>query len=283
MSKFLLHPELFACAGPFENYMHTGIVSHAREMAAACEGKGDPDVSIVVRTRNDVQALEIMFADLEKQEFVGKKQVVVVDTESTDGTVDAARKHGATVIAMKQADFSYPKSLNLGFEAAKHPFVFSFVGHSALSNTQVLRTATRYADQPRFGGAYGAVLPDRNATFPESLGIALYYPFRKPAHAVRDVKAGVLAANCCMISREAWEHVGRFDDQYGAGGEDGELASRLLHEEYSIQHDLALSVHHTHGVGWGKMVRQVAEWLRMSKPHAFDQERLRKYRHDLDI
>ena len=55
-------------------------------------------------------------------------EVLVVDSGSTDATLQIAKKHGARII-IAEGPFHYSKSLNLGFQAAENPWVLVISSH----------------------------------------------------------------------------------------------------------------------------------------------------------
>lgn len=279
----LLHEENFARTPVLGERMRASLESRAREVEAETAGLEDPDVSIVIRSRNNAPQLAGLFDDIQKQKFAGEVQVIVVDTESTDGSVQYSRRNGATVVPITQKGFNYSDALNKGFAAADHPWVYSLVSHSSLSNDVTLRGITRHAGAD-VGGMYGVSLPDRNATWTERIGaVMLGVPkLLGPAEQVSDGDAlGLLASNCAAVNKESWTELGGYDERYGAGGEDGDMARRMMAAGMSVVREPALSVYHTHGLGPIAGVQQLLHWQRVAEGHDFDQEALWSYRPDL--
>lgn len=243
-----------------------------------------PDITVLIRTRNDGNRLESLFNDIEAQDYRGKIQVVIVDTESTDDTLKIARKHAATIVKQSQKDFNYPRGLNMGFEAAKHELVFSIVGHSSFTNNVIFRTIALWAQAPEFGGVYGATMPDRNAS-PSERFFAIFGLIgdrhRNPL-VVKDNRLGLLQSNAAALSKAAWRKVGGYDEAYGAGGEDNAIAVEILKAGLQIIREPALSMHHTHGLGLLNLGRQQIYWNRISqKALPFNHKEVHSYRPDL--
>ena len=252
------------------------------EVKAQVKGLKDPDVSVVIRTKNDAATIGRLLDDLENQDFGGKLQTILVDTESTDGTVEIAQQRGATVISIKQADFTYPKALNLGFEAAKYAYVLTLVGHSRLASSQMLHGLTLW-QSPKLGGIYGVTLPNKNATYTEWFGAyVLGIPkLLKPMEASKDPGMGILAANCSIVSKKAWESLGGYNEAFAAGAEDNDLAKRMMAAGWTIMREPIISVHHSHGLGPINALRQFKYWSKILKPQPFDHKKLLTYRPDL--
>ncbi len=281
MNTFL-HEELLDRLPLYSERTKETLLERIGETTLQAEGVAEPPLSIVVRSRNNVAQLDGLFDDIAAQRYGSEPEIVVVDTESNDGSVGLARKRGATIVPVRQADFSYPKSLNAGFEAASHPWVFSFVDHSALLHRETLQVAARWNARPEVAAAYGTVFPNGNASRTELLAGALLLPsfIQKPA-APAQPKLGFMAANCLVARKDAWQEAGGFDEAYGAGGEDGALGEAFLAAGHTVMQDPALSVFHSHGLGPVKSAMQLAYWMRLSRPHAFSRERLARYRSEL--
>lgn len=86
-----------------------------------------PPLSIVVRTLNSAATLGQVLGALR---FLPGDQLVVVDSGSSDATLELARQHGAEIVPMRQVDFTYGRALNLGFAAARHDWVLSLSSHT---------------------------------------------------------------------------------------------------------------------------------------------------------
>lgn len=245
----------------------------------------DPNVTILIRSRNNREQLSALFNDIEAQVYNGRVEVVVVDTESSDGSAELARTHGAKVLNIKQHDFNYPKSLNVGFAEARHDWVLSLVDHSALSSTAALKVASRWDGQKKVAGIYGVNLPNANATRSERLtyGVGQLRLVVRKARITsrRDVRGGFMAANNSFIRRKAWKELGGFDEAYGAGGEDFAFGVALLKAGYDVARDPALSLYHTHGLHTWQQLQQVRYWYNLSNPLSFDAGKLHRYRSDL--
>jgi glycosyltransferase involved in cell wall biosynthesis len=83
-------------------------------------------ISILVRTFNSEKSLELLFSGLHRK---GTDEYVVVDSGSTDATLDIAAAHGARIVKAA-GPFHYSKSLNLGFREARNPWVLVISSHS---------------------------------------------------------------------------------------------------------------------------------------------------------
>ena len=78
------------------------------------------NVSIVIRTLNEARYLPELLAAIASQQAPGwDVETVIVDSGSTDGTLDIAHRAGCLVRHIRPEEFSFGRSLNLGCEAAR--------------------------------------------------------------------------------------------------------------------------------------------------------------------
>lgn len=275
-----------------ENFLRTPLVGHliqrritqrAIAIKALTADLHDPDVTVLIRSKNDLQYVEQWFEDIAAQEFDGNIQIVVVDTESTDGTAEYARSQGATVIPLKQAEFTYPRSLNMGFEAAKYPYVVTLVGHSTWTNRYTLKSLTYWSQREDFGGMYNGPLAGQNSSIWERLFSMLLLPLLRKPRLNTKATRGTLGANCAIVKREAWQKLGGYDERFAGGGEDTELARTMLVAGYSIVREPLCVMFHSHGLGFRDFSKQIWHWVQVgaAKPQTFDTAKIHARRPDL--
>lgn len=256
------------------------------EVAAATYGMTDPDVSIVIRARNERERLEGLFQDIAAQQFAGNVQLLVVDSGSKDGTREMAQDYGAQIVPIDQATFSHPKALNAGFEAADHDWVLSLVAHSNLTTTLALAGITRWSYTAGVGGIYGpAMLPDAYAT-PSEKVLATAMGFHRrlgPAGVLTKLENGAMVTHRAALSKSVWRALGGFDLRYGAGGEDKDMARRMFAAGIQLAREPVLSIYHSHGTNVIGTVRQALAYRRMrNKAEPLDVDRL-AYRSSLRL
>jgi glycosyltransferase involved in cell wall biosynthesis len=91
-------------------------------------------ISVVIRTCNSAKTLEKVIFGLARG---AADEIIVVDSGSKDSTLTIAQKHQASVVIAK-GTFNYSKSLNLGFAAAKNPWVLVISSHAIPTVPQFL-------------------------------------------------------------------------------------------------------------------------------------------------
>lgn len=281
--ELLLHRENFKRIIGNGKRIEAWLERHADEVMRRTNESHDPDISIVVRTRNDGEHIKCLFDDIRAQVFNGAVEVIVVDTESHDGTVAYAQQQGAHIISIAQSEFTYPKALNLGFQAAKHPWVVTLVGHSSLSTALFLKSLTYWLQREKdVQGMYGLPLANWNASIWERLENIIGPKVWREPRLINELSIGIMGANCSILKRDAWQQLGGYDERYAAGGEDRIFAQSMLEQGMLIVREPLCSVFHSHGLNLKDDIKQWVHWWQVArKPASFDTRKVHGRRPDL--
>ena len=86
-----------------------------------------PRVSIVLLTRNAGPDLDRVLDGIDAQNDVPPFEVIAIDTESTDGTLERLARHGVRVERITKREFSHPGTRNLGVRLARGTLVVMLV------------------------------------------------------------------------------------------------------------------------------------------------------------
>src|SRR5436305_2039583 len=84
--------------------------------------------SVVIRVKDEAAALAELLERLRAQ--TAAHEVVVVDSGSSDGSPDVARRAGARLVELPAADFTFGRALNRGTAAAGGPVVVALSAHA---------------------------------------------------------------------------------------------------------------------------------------------------------
>jgi rhamnosyltransferase len=84
--------------------------------------------SIVIRAYNEEKHIGRLLEGI-KQQTVRDVDVILVDSGSTDSTVTIAQAHGAQIVRIPAAEFTFGRSLNHGIKAAKRELVVIASAH----------------------------------------------------------------------------------------------------------------------------------------------------------
>src|SRR3989344_3446611 len=77
-----------------------------------------PETSIVIRTFNEEKHIGNLLRAIGEQKY-RDHEVVIVDSGSTDATLDIARQFPTTIVEIESRDFTFGYALNVGCEKAR--------------------------------------------------------------------------------------------------------------------------------------------------------------------
>jgi len=206
--------------------------------------------SIVIRTLNEARYLRELLDGIRRQQCDFEVESVVIDSGSTDGTLDIAHDHGCVLEHIRREDFSFGRSLNMGCTAASGDVLVFVSGHCVPTDEHWLRRICGPVAEGLVDYAYGRQIGGVASRFSECRIFEKYYP------AVSRVpQNGFFCNNAnAALSRKAWaEH--RFDEDL-TGLEDMQLAKRLCEAGGRVGYVSDACVYHYHHESWPQVRRR---------------------------
>jgi rhamnosyltransferase len=131
--------------------------------------------SLVIRAYNESAHLPRLLEGI-AQQTIKNVEVILVDSGSTDETVKVAEKHGAQVIHIPPADFTFGRSLNLGLQAAGHEFVVIVSAHVYPIYPDWLECLLRPFDDEKVALVYGKQCGGDSSKFSEHQIFHQWFP-----------------------------------------------------------------------------------------------------------
>jgi rhamnosyltransferase len=133
---------------------------------------------VIVRAKNKADTIEDTFRALARQTV--PLEIIVIDSGSTDGTVEIARRYAATVVEIPPEEFSYGGTLNLGSRLATTDIHVSLSAHGTDLDPTWVEACLRHFEDPLVAGITGyGVGPDGSplaSAYRPSLNEALRNP-----------------------------------------------------------------------------------------------------------
>jgi glycosyltransferase involved in cell wall biosynthesis len=201
--------------------------------------------SVIIRTYNEEKYLDQLLSAVnsQKRELVDL-EVVIVDSGSTDNTLNIAKKNKCRVTHIKKSDFTFGRSLNLGCEFANGDFLVFVSGHCLPTTENWLDELCKPLIDKTVVYSYGRQQGKDTTKFSE------YCHFEKwfPAYS-KLPQDGYFCNNAnAAVTREAWRNF-KFDESL-SGLEDMWLAKQLVENDQKIGYVATASVYHIHDETW---------------------------------
>lgn len=210
-----------------------------------------PSVSVIIRAKNEARFIGETLAAVQAQRH-RDFEVIVVDSGSSDRTVEIAAGYGATLVHMDPKEFTYGRALNLGVSRSRGDLLVSLSAHSTPEGVDWLGSLVSGFRYPGVGAVYGRHIPRSNATMFELLGMTLSGVTSKEQR-IQSSSARFSNANGAF-RRELWEMM-PFNELL-PGAEDIEWARRIQKLGYLILFEPKAAVYHSHGESLPKLIRR---------------------------
>lgn len=225
-------------------------------------------VSVVIPTLNAGPGFEELLKKISRQEGDFDREVLVVDSGSTDGTDELARHYGAVVHRVRRQEFNHGGTRNLGISLARGEYVALIVQDAVPLDERWLATMVENLERDgRVAGVYG-----RQISHPGSSALTRVLvnnlasaslerreqfaddpeQYRKMPPAKRRRLAAFDNVSSCL-RRSVWEKLPFEKTNFG---EDIRWGKRVVEAGYKTVYEPRSAVFHSHERGAGYDLRR---------------------------
>lgn len=211
------------------------------------------DLSIVILTKNGGE----LFADVLAQLFacagILEAEILVIDSGSTDRTIEYAMRYPQIRIhRIAAAEFGHGKTRNLGARMTTRPIIVYLVQDASPARPDFLMRLTTPLGEEGFAGVYGRQLPRPWTNKIERIFLDSTYPDTREVRAwveqrplgIRDI---FFSNVCSAIRRDIWEGI-PFDESL-IMSEDQLWAKQVLVAGRRLLYEPGAAVFHSHNYG----------------------------------
>ena len=196
-------------------------------------------VSVIVRTFNEARWIADTLDALLAQDYPAEVEVLVVDTGSTDGTLDIVRQSFTRVWHYRQP-YTPGGALNVGARATQYPLIVNLSADAKPASTAYLRALVHpLLEDANVAATFGRDLPRPGALPSQARDLATWFP----ASSTLDAAQRFSNANAC-VRRSVWERH-PFDENIKST-EDLLWARQVLADGYCIVYAPEATTFHTH-------------------------------------
>lgn len=201
-------------------------------------GTTSPRISVILRTKNEGAHLGEVIQALLEQDYADGLEIVVVDSGSSDDTVEIARSFGCRLIEILPEEFSFGRALNIGAAEAQGELLVNLSGHAVPVDKAYLRHLTAPFEADRVWATFGRDVPLPGCCPSQARDIEEWFP-----NEWVDRSRYFSNANACL-RRAAWVAF-PFDEEL-TGAEDAKWAQEVLAAGYQIVYVPTAAAYHSH-------------------------------------
>ena len=177
--------------------------------------------------------------------------VLVIDSSSTDDTVETAKKSGYHTVVIKQSEFNHGSTRQMALELNKDADIFLYMTQDAIpANEYAFAALLEAFTNTNIGAAYGCQVPRDGAAFFESFARRFNYPDKsmiKGKQTVKDlrIKTVFLSNSFAAYRRKALEAAGGFPGHV-IMAEDMYAVAKMIMNGWEIAYCHNAKVYHSH-------------------------------------
>ena len=208
--------------------------------------------SIIIRTLNEGQHLPAVIQALRQQTVrCEERETIIVDSGSTDNTLQIAAKEHCKILHISREEFSFGRSLNLGCGCARGNVLAFVSGHCIPKGVKWLETLIAPIENGDVHITYGRQIGGQTTKLSEHQIFAKYFP---ETGAFKEFPFFCNNANAAM-TKCLWQKL-RFAENL-TGLEDMDFAKRALAEcSARVQYVSEAIVYHYHAETWRQVKRR---------------------------
>lgn len=176
-------------------------------------------ISVVIRNKNEAVALEKVLRILSKCYSSDLKEIIIVDNNSSDNSLEVAKRYGCKVVNI--SEFTYGRATNRGIEASSSDYVLLLSSHAIPVGRSFFKNTLLALDKDK-----------------KIAGVRYINSFENYERAINNdfliknpLEYGLMAA-CCIINKKVWEEV-KFNEELLAI-EDKDWSQRVIARDYKI-------------------------------------------------
>ena len=208
-------------------------------------------ISLIIRTKNEEKWIGRCLTSVFSQKVSANIEVVLVDNQSTDNTVDVAKRF--PISKFISLDRFFPgKALNDGINASSGDYLVCLSSHCIPVNKSWLQTLlNNFNDRDDLAGVYGRQLPLGFTDPIDKRDLLITFGLDKR---IQEKDYFFHNANS-MIPRNIWKEF-PFDEKV-TNIEDRVWGKQVIENGYKILYDPDASVYHHHGLHHGNTIQRV--------------------------
>lgn len=242
---------------------------------------GPEKVGLCIPTLNAANALEIWIRAFEMQTYK-PKHILIIDSSSSDNTLQVAIKAGFAVHSIQRMDFNHGRTRQLAADIIDDVEVIIFMTQDAIyANPDAIKKLINCFNNNSVGAAYGRQLPALDASPIATHARLFNYPSVSKIKDMADapilgIKTAFISNSFAAYRRTALMAVGGFPRK-AILSEDTYVAAQMILSGWKIAYCAEAQVYHSHNYGFIEESKRYFDlgvfhahepWIRQNFGHA---------------
>jgi rhamnosyltransferase len=204
-------------------------------------------IGVVIPTFQAVKHLPLCLPPLIHSPL--KPTILVIDSSSTDGTVELAKTMGVETLTIPKHAFNHGTTREKGRQHLKTPIVVMMTQDAYPASSALLEQLVQPILHRQAAAAYARQLPHQGASLFAAFARAFNYPPTSHLRSLADIKTYgsytfFCSNSCAAYDQSALDAIGGFPSVLF--GEDTVVVAKLLHQRYRIAYVAEAQVYHSH-------------------------------------
>lgn len=205
-------------------------------------------ISIVILTKNPGRRIEEVLVSVFEQKTIDDYEVIIVDSGTTDGSLDIMQRFDVRLSRIEPRDFSHSRTRNYAVTLSRGEYVVMLVQDAVPSDEKWLsELVAPMKEDNNIAGVYSRHIPYQRAKIMEKSFISFKYPDKAGTKQKKDTLTikDVFFSNVSSAMRR--DLLGRFKfDETLIMSEDQQWAKKIIENGYSIVYNPKSIVYHSH-------------------------------------
>lgn len=205
------------------------------------------NASIIIRTFNEQKYLPELLKAIAAQSPSVSREVILVDSGSTDKTISIAESFGAKILKISKNEFTFGRSLNRGCATAEGDYLVFISGHCIPCGANWLSDLIAPFNDPKVAVNCGRQVGGSVTKFSEHQIFSKYFPDFETSP-----EPDFFCNNANAAIRKPLWNENHFDEEL-TGLEDMDWAKRMLARGFKVHYTPKAVVKHIHEETWNKV------------------------------
>lgn len=114
-----------------------------------------PNISIIIPVKNGIATIDSCLQGIQKQTLFEQCEIIVIDSGSTDGTLERLQQYPVKVVTIAPEEFNHGATRNYGVSLANGEMVVMTVQDATPADEYWLQNMVRHFDDPAVAGVCG--------------------------------------------------------------------------------------------------------------------------------